>query len=155
MGLFLCDICNQELGTVPHVCKEEDVIGYIHHLEELSRGAQNKLQHIEDQVLKLVEKLPDLSGPECTISSDLVRAIWEAVDCQWYEAKTADSFLARWMAMHHVLRFSFDLFRTRGIMTTADKLTRLVEACETAKEVLGYQDSVFNLNVADLLKELK
>ena len=153
MGLFLCSVCNKDLlGDMLHVCKREDIEERIEKLE-IARGiAENRLQSIQDAVYRLLEALPSLSEPTSTVDSDWLRKLWNATQCAWYEAKTADSFLIRWMAMHDILRCAFDLFRKPDKDSALTKLIRLYEACNRAKEVLGYQSSKFTVSPEQFLR---
>ena len=157
MGFIPCDYCGHDiLGCrEPHVCKKEDILANITSLENQARTAVNNLDLIRDQVLKLVVELPDLNGDYCTVKTDLVRKIWEAAECQWYDNKKVDTFLIRWIAMHTILTAAFRLFKSKPRHSLKDKLAYLLERCDNAKEVFGYQDSVFDLSVEDLIKELK
>ncbi len=142
MGLFICDLCNEEL-CISHSCKPENIRKNFEYLEAKARQAENRLEEMRNAVFRLIEPLQTLDKEEITVKTEWLRKLWDTTQCQWYEAKTPEQFLVRWMAMHNVLRKAFDLFQSKRSGT--DKLKILREACESAKEILGYQDSKFDL----------
>ena len=158
MGLFLCDVCLAQLepGSMsPHVCDPEKARKHAKYQEDRAIAAEGKLEVVRNAVFMLLHQLPSLNTEQVNVSGEWLRNLWKAADCQWDEVKTADSFLVRWMATHRILRESFRLFRSKNcgkVESLLSKLQLLRQACDKAKEVLGYQDSKFDLTPEDVLK---
>jgi len=156
----ICDICDKALGWTPHehVCDPEKIREHVHELRTRAAVAENRLNSVQDAIFKLLEPLPSLNDETVTVKSEWLRKLWESAQCQWHEAKTADSFLVRWMALHRILCEAFDLFRSKKYgktQTLLEKLKDLREACDKAKETLGYQDSKLDMTPEDLaVKEI-
>jgi len=139
MGLFLCDVCNQQLGTPPHVCNREDIKKYVDDLEERATTAEFRLNDVKNAVLMVLEQLQSIEGEEVTVKTEWLKKLWAAAKCQWYEAKDASAFLKRYIALHRILCEAFDLFRTKKGETLLLKLKNLREACDSANSLLGYE----------------
>lgn len=154
MGLFLCDLCNAHLTLDPHECDKEKILRNIQQLEERARIAERNLDDVQNAVFKLLEPLGSLDGEEVTVKTEWLQWLWDAARCKWHKADTAKSFLCHWMATHRILCEAFDLFRSKKhghVETKLNKLKHLREACDKAKEVLGYQDSNLDLTPEDLV----
>lgn len=158
MGLFLCDVCNEQLGPAPHVCDLAKVREYVDRLEDQARVAERRLEDVRNAVYKILQPLDGLEKREegdVLVSGEWLRKLWAAAQCNWdlmAEARTADSFLTCWIATHRVLRKAFDVFRTGKGLTLQEKLQALREACNQASEVLGYQSSKLDMSVEDVIQ---
>lgn len=153
MGLFLCDLCDQHLGVAPHVCEPADIRKHVQTLELRAQVAERKWDDIRNAVFMLLQSLPTLVGESAVVETEWLRKLWAAAECRHYEARTADDFSLRWMATHNVLRFAFGLFRSKAngkVATRLERLQSLRKACNHAKEVLGYQSSVFDVSPEEL-----
>lgn len=154
MGLFLCPMCNEHLTLdPPHVCEREKIIAYVERLEHEARLAEHRLSEIQNAVMKVLQPLSSLDGEEVTVKTEWLRKLWDAANCRWHEAKIADSFLVHWMATHRILCEAFDLFRSKKYgksQTLLEKLKDLRDACDKAKETLGYRDSNLDMTPEDL-----
>ncbi len=152
----ICPTCDEPLGWTPHVhvCKPEVIEAYVHRLKEEANTATRRLEDVRDAVFRLLEPMPQIEKlEEVTVSTEFLRKLWQSAQCQWHEAKTPESFLVRWIALHRILCEAFDLFRSKKygkVETLAQKLTALKEACNHAQDVLGYKDSNLDLTPEDL-----
>lgn len=153
MCLILCKVCDEEL-THTHVCNPEKIIAYVDRLRREARTAESKLSEIQNAVMKVLQPIPHLENEEVTVKTEWLRKLWNAANCQWDEVKTADSFLVHWMATHRILCEAFDVFRSKKYgksQTLLEKLRDLREACDKAKETLGYQESNLDMSPEDLV----
>lgn len=154
MGLFLCKLCNAHLDMSPHKCDPEAIEAHIFQLENEKWQAQNHLNQVRNTIYNLLKPLETLEGESVIVKGDLLRNLWSAANCEWHNAKTADNFLSHWMALHKILRKAFDLFRSKKKETPLEKLNQLKNSVDTAKEVLGYQDSKLDLTLEDFINEI-
>ena len=158
MGLFLCHICNEQLGFEnPHKCDPETIRKYVGSLQDAARLAERRLDDMQNAVFMLIHELPSLEGEEITVKTKWLTRLWEATKCRWYEAETKEQFLVCWMATHRILCEAFDLFRDEKHgkkETLLQKLVALKEACTNAQEFLGYKDSKLHLSPEDICKNL-
>jgi hypothetical protein len=164
MGLFLCDICNQNLSCCfkadgnyeKHVCKNEDILAYIDNLRNIAGKAERNLDEIRNAVFMTIQDLPSLTPEEITIKTKWIKQVWDAANCKWYENPYnhggPDYFLGRWCSMHRLLCEAYDLFRSKKGESLLTKLTNLREAVDNSKVALGYQDSKLDMKPEDLLK---
>lgn len=156
MGLFLCDMCNEQLTfDSPHVCDPGKLRAYIAELELRARKAEHKLNVMEDAVLYTLKELPSLEGEKIEVSTKWLRMLWQAAECRFDKYEEPEAFIGHWMAMHRILCEAFDLFRSRKYGKPSNllkNLQELKEACEIAKKVLGYQDSVLDLSPEDIVE---
>ncbi len=154
MGLFLCQICDEQLSfTESHVCKQEDIVNYIQRLRDDANRSRNFLNDIQNAVLMILQSLPTLDDEQILVETKWLRKLWDAAQCQWHENKSVDKFLVRWIALHRTLSESFNLFRSKNHKTLLEKLTAVREMCDSAKKVLGYEDSRFDLTPEDLVSQ--
>lgn len=158
MGMIICNICDKNLGLGPevfeHKCEEKTIRAHIERLREAARTAETRLESIRNAVLRMVEGLPTLEGEQTTVSTKWLNQLWDAVECNWWEAKTADSFLVRDIAKQSVLIEANYLFRSKRfgeILTTLEKLTKLKKTCEKSYKILQYGDCEFDLSPEDVL----
>ncbi len=154
MGLFLCSVCDEQIGfgSIPeHVCDHEKIKALTSKLRDQANAAESKLHDIKNAVFMTLQQLPSLDPEEVTIPTEWLRNLWKAAECQWYSEKTADNFLSRWIATHRTLCEAFDLFRSKKSESKLEKLQALREACDNAAELLGYQDSKLDLRPEDLV----
>ncbi len=156
MGLFLCKCCGKQLSLDEHICNKEDIEKYVAELENDARIAGYNLRTIQNAVFKLLQTSSALSDSEYTVvETEWLKNLWKAAECQWYESKSSDNFLVCWMSLHRILRKAFDLFRSKTngkSETLLQKLQSLREACDKAKETLGYQKSNLDMSPEDLIK---
>ncbi len=155
MGLFICQYCDKQMGDLPHICEYDDISKRIHELEQRARAAELHATHIGDEIKKLMTTLTTLDNPTVTVSSELIRQIFNVINRD-KEYSFADSFIVRSMALHSILSRSFDLFRKIAHPSQLrEKLIRLKECCESAKNILGFQDSHLPLTPEDVINEAK
>jgi hypothetical protein len=150
----MCRMCGGHLSLDnPHVCDPEKVRERMEELEHQARIAEHRLSDIQNAVMKVLQPLPNLEGEEVTVKTEWLRKLWDSANCQWHEAKTADSFLVHWMATHRILCEAFDLFRSKKYgksQTLLEKLRELRDACDKAKDTLGYRDSNLDMTPEEL-----
>lgn len=161
MGLFRCDLCDENLGFIGgdiHKCDPEKIKSKIkmEKLQKLAMDAENHLEDIRNAVYKILQQLPSMDGPKATVDTDWIRRLWDAAECRWWEAKTADSFLVHWLASHRILVEAFQLFRSKEYgksVPKLEKLKQLREACDYARKVLGYDKDgdEFDVSPEDLV----
>ena len=151
MGLFLCRMCDEQLGSLPHVCNPDVIVNRINKLENEIRLTENKLNGIKNSVFMLLQSLPSLEGDSVSVETEWIRKIWQAAECQWYENKNPDKFLVRWISLHRILCEAFDLFKSRKKEPVLEKLKDLKEACSNAQKLLNYQDTKLDLTPEDLM----
>lgn len=151
MGLFLCPKCDlQHIGTP---CKEEDIIAHVEQLKREKWEAEQKLDQIRNAIFMIIQELPSLEG-EIKVNKDWLDRLWKAGQCQWYEAKTTETFLVRWCALHFLLSDTYDLFRKNRYgkeLSFLDKLKKLKKQVDRSQEVMGYQDSKLDYEPEDLV----
>ncbi len=153
MGLLLCEICGEEFGGVnPHVCDPVKIVMHIQELIKSSHDAMAKTDNMRNAVFMLLQSLPSVEGEEVTVKTKWLKDLWAASGAVFYKPSSMEEFHQKWMALHLILSRSFDLFRDRKSNgTLQDKLKRLRTVCDNAKEVMGYQDSKFDLSPEDLV----
>src|SRR5574343_756231 len=80
MGLFLCDLCNQQLSLkeVKHVCKPEDIKAYIDRLDDDRRVAERKLDDIREAIFQVMSEIPSFEEEKVTVSTKWLKRLWEA-----------------------------------------------------------------------------
>lgn len=161
MGLFLCDICNEQLSLEDHICKQEDIRKRIQYLEIEAGTARHHLNLVQDAVFLILKSIGDESSLDLdlvAVETKLIRDLWKAAKCEWHDHKTEKSFLVMWMATHRVLCEAFSIFRKKSQgqikpLNLLEKLTNLNKSCEEAKVTLGYESSKFDMTPEDLLKD--
>lgn len=159
MGLLICDSCNRQMDWGgEHVCKPNDIRYHVAELENRARVAEDNVSDMRNDMYWVLKDLPSLEGDKLEVSGKLIRQLWDAVGGQWYEHKTADSFLSMWLATHRILCEAFDLFRTKKkggtTGTVLERLKELRRACDEARIVLGYLDSKFDVTPEELVGKL-
>ncbi len=156
MGLFICDICNEQLNG-KHVCNLENVKKYVNELKESAMVSAKNLAEIQNAVFMILQELPPPSSAAGWAADEWIDRLWEAAKCQHNNIKTKEQFLVRWTTMHRILSEAFDVFRSVKYgkkESILDKLKSLKEACKTAQEVFGYQDSKLDLTPEDICDEI-
>ena len=155
MGLFLCDLCDQQLGfDGNHFCATANIRKKNERLEKDKRTAERRLDEMQNAVLMLLKELPSLAVERINVDAKWLRRLWDATQGRWDEAKTADEFLSHWLATHRVLCEAYDVFRTEKYghpQTLLQKLTDLRIVCDSSKKVLGYEASDFDMTPEDLV----
>lgn len=155
MGLFLCDLCNQQLDK-NHECDKQKLLDHINYLKEAETKSHLQINKIRDSILFLLHDIPTLNSDKVEVKTELIRKLYESagpiLDDKY---NTAESYLVVWIAMHQILSSAFDLFRTRNKSNLYTKLSRLKEVCLHAKEVLKYKDTQLPLSPEDLIEEVK
>jgi hypothetical protein len=163
MGLFICDICNYQTGILDptiHICDLQKVKEYNLKLQKDARDAELELDNIRNAILNLIRSVPSMNEvrdgmpDNILINSKVVRDLWDAAECRWYEQDNADIFLSRWLMTHQVLCEAFDVFRsdTHGNKTKLEKLQALKKVCVEAAQGLGYDDESLDLSPEDVIK---
>lgn len=155
MGLFLCDICDEQLSD-SHVCDKEVIKKRISTLEERACLAERQSRDMQNAIFMILHTLPTLEGDEVVVKTNDLKRLWEAAKCQWFSAKTADQFLSCWMAMHKILREAYNVFRSRNFkknLSLLEKLNNLHKACIESKPILGYQDSNLDKSPEQLMEK--
>ena len=164
MGLIICPICDDHSGICvdhKHECTTENIIKNVKRLEEEAATAKRNLDKIQNDVMMLLHTLPSLDGEEISVKTDWIRTLWKAAKCNWDGEQSADSFIARWLAIHRILCEAFDLFRGGRFNTKEPllhRLTVLKEMCVNAQEILGYNEkgsSPLFLSPQDIIDEAK
>jgi hypothetical protein len=150
-------MCNEQLSLdPPHVCNPDDVREYVAELKLRADQAEHKLNLIDDAVLLTLKDLTSLEGEKVEVSTKWLRKLWKAAECNFFDRyNELETFLAHWMAMHRILRCAFDLFKSRKYASSnlLKILQALKIACEDAKKILGYQDSLLDLSPEDIVKK--
>jgi hypothetical protein len=154
VGILICRTCDVDItGDGNHVCSQKAVLALVERLREETRTAEQRLSDIRNAVFRALEELPGREGELVAVPFDRLRQLWDAAQCRWYEATTADDFLARWLATHRILCEAFDVFRSVKCgkrETLLEKLLALRAACDAARATLGYENSGFDLTPEDL-----
>lgn len=155
MGCFFCPVCNEALGlnAESHTCDLVQVQKRMQYLQEETVKATRKAESIENAVMLILRSLPSTEEERVTIRTEDLRRLWDAAQCQWHEAKTADSFLAQWLATHSVLCEAYDMFRSTKKESLLVKLRVLREVVDKSKVVLGYEDSTTDMTPEDLVND--
>jgi hypothetical protein len=153
LGLFLCDICDEQLSLEVHVCEPDKIRARIQKLQDATRIAEFRWDKVRNAVYMILQSLPLLGDEKVVIEAEWLRRLWDAADCRWYENTSADNFLVRWIAVHRILSEAFDVFRSKKNETLLVKLQALKKVCDEAKEVLGYQNSILDLMPEDLIEK--
>lgn len=161
MGLFLCDLCDQELEE-NHVCDKAFILKRIKELRNAAQVAEDRLGQVQNAIFMIMAK--DLAFTHlgiCTkvsVEADWLKELWDASQCRWGEAKTVNDFLSTWIALHDILCEAYDVFRTEKYghpQTLLQKLTDLRNVCDRSKKVLDYESCVFDMTPEDLTREGK
>lgn len=159
MGLMLCRVCYKQLplpSEGEHVCDPEVIIARYEAMHKQATDAKRKCAEMEDAVQVIVSTLPSLEGDEVTIKTAVLQQLWDAVDAQWFNAKTMGRFHQQWLATHLVLCEAYDVFRGKRFgkpITLLEGLKALYDACLDSQKVLGYTDSGFVLTPEQLIGE--
>ncbi len=156
MGLFICRICNETLGdNFVHQCDQTKVEAHIEKLQNEAHVAERRLNDIRNAVFMVLQELPSLEGEKVEVNGEWLRRLWGAGDCRWWEAKSADEFLVRWLATQKILCEAFDLFRSERKGTrpksTLEQLRALRKACVDAKNLMYNDSSSFNVTADDIV----
>ncbi len=151
--MFICKTCDAHLGlnSDPHTCDPDKILAHIDELKNRARTAEHKVTLIQDAVYEVMIDIPSLETDVVSVKPEWLRKLWDAAQCRYYDATTADSFLVQWIAMHHLLCEAFDVFRSKRGETLLGKLKNLRRSADHAKEVFGYEDSKLDLMPDDLV----
>lgn len=139
---FSCQIC----GGIEEVKADENyflVCKKCAHVKDEFVDLQNRLHvlesdidQIQDTVLLILDDYKEQisSQDKVEIDSKILKKLWDAAKCQWYESETSESFLQRQVSEGFVFCQAVYLF-TRNqkhshYKTAIDRLRRLHEACE-------------------------
>ena len=145
--LIVCDICDEVVSELPHVCDKEKIKAYIKSLQDRANKAERNLEDVQNAVFMILKDLPELQGESISVKTEWLRNLWSTAKCQWYEQKSADDFLVCWLATHRILCEAFDLFRSKNI-DKEKKLRDLKDACIQASRILQYNEN-FDLGPED------
>lgn len=152
MGLFLCELCGEQLGH-HHECKTSDILARINKLEDDKRNAELSLDGIRNAVYKILQGFPEAYGGSVEVPyRDIIR-LWEAASCRWHRSQTPEQFLVCWIAVHRILVEAFRVFKTNNREPLVEKLRALRVACDQAREALGYTDSILDMSPEDVVSK--
>lgn len=158
MGLFLCPLCNDHFTIdPPHKCNDSKITSYIKKLKTEAHEAEMNLHLMQDDILFLIKEIPSLEKEKVEVSTKWIKSLWQYAGGNFYRTEDPVSFLSHWMAMHRILCEAFDLFRSKNYKEPKNLLSnlkQLLEVCEHAKTVLGYEDSKFDLSPEDIVNKL-
>lgn len=155
MCLIICDVCDETLSDFSgHICNPEKIKSYVNELKERTIRSERKLDSIQNAIMLVVKSLPTLDGNFVTIEKKLLDDIWNAAQCEWFESKTADSFLTMWLLTHRVMCEAFDVFRSTRFghkQTLLQKLQYLKESCDEANSALYNNEDGFDCTPEELV----
>lgn len=164
MGLFLCEICGQQLhldqevedGRHHHACRPEDVKAHINWLKEEAIKSSSEIQSIRNAVYGVLQSLPT-EEHDCErflIEATWLEGLWQAAGCatdgNHRQPSTAQNHLLRFYALHRLMSAALGVFRNLNGLSTHKKLERLRQEAEKTAKALGYAGSM-SLSVADVL----
>jgi hypothetical protein len=152
MGLFLCEVCNEQL-TKDHICDRQKIIDHIEFLKLQADKHHLQVTQVRDSILFLIKSLPSLDSETVEVKTDLIREVYASAGDSWDgKYKTADSYLIMWIAMHQLLSRAFELFKPKKKGDLLTKMKALKAACLHAKEILQYKNTDISLEPEDVLK---
>lgn len=164
MGLFLCDLCDKDLGgftssSVEHVCNREDILKRIKTLANSAWKAENHLATIRSKTQLLIKELPSLDEEEVIVKTKWLQDLWKATEAHHNEGEggSPTEFLSLWLFQQRVLCEAFDLFRSKtGRMpeTALVKLQNLRKVCDEAKAHIYPGGSPFDISPQDIIDEI-
>jgi len=120
------------------------------------KKSESKTRTMQDAVSFLLDTLPEkdiITQETILVKTKFLHDLWKAVKIKDYKYNFMEGFIHRSIALHTILRHSYDLFRKRNKTDFVNKLKLLEKACHESLMRLGYESVELPITTEELLQE--